>query len=129
MGPTSYPCRNGFMGVSSRGWLVLFVILVLILGMSAATHSLNYDPDVEFQRFATRHFGNDTKPYCATLKGVMRSFLQFAWNVILCRKERQNPSMNESEFHGYSSKNMEDNWEEDEALPEAQIDMKAPKDL
>ena len=75
LGPTMFPCRNGVLGVSMHGWLVLLLIIGLIIGMSVITYKSSHDPEAEFEKFSTRHFGDGPSPHGEGVKGFVKGLL------------------------------------------------------
>lgn len=75
LGATVYPCRNGVLGVSVHGWMVLLLIIALIIGMSVITYKSAKDPDAEFEKFSTRHFGDGSSMYGDGIKGFVKGVL------------------------------------------------------
>lgn len=83
LGPTMYPCRNGVLGVSMHGWLVLLLIVSLIIGMSVITYKSARDPNAEFEKFATRHFGDGPSPHGDGIKGAVKGALFSIGEVVM----------------------------------------------
>mmetsp|Transcript_11552 Transcript_11552/g.15062 ORF Transcript_11552/g.15062 Transcript_11552/m.15062 type:complete len:887 (+) Transcript_11552:98-2758(+) len=104
LGPTTYPCHRGFLGVSHHGWLVLLLVLALIVGMGCVTAKT--DNRSEFDRFATKHFGDGTpaRGIIGNIKLIVNSIKDaFSW-----RKSGHGPAE-----YGYVPEEDDEYWGED----------------
>merc|ERR1712137_1088314 len=41
IGPTVYQCSNGFLGISSGGWFVIFIVILLAVSMICMSKNKN----------------------------------------------------------------------------------------
>ena len=56
--PSVFPCPGGLFGVSHSGWLVLFIIVCLVVGMGMLTYNNKLDVGGQFGGIGTRDFGD-----------------------------------------------------------------------
>jgi hypothetical protein len=77
--PTVYPCPStGLFGVSSSGWFVLFVVVVLVLGMCMLTYKSKAELESQNKAFGTQDFGNAM----GVVRGSWEGIKSGVWTVL-----------------------------------------------